>query len=69
MAVQKRNDELVDLLSADFVRNQPEGFWHGHRTNVPSGVTFVIPADYQVIIAEEFDIMGDLDVYGELVVI
>lgn len=46
MAVQKRNDELVDILTADFARrDNPHGFWHGHLMKAPAGFTLVIPAD------------------------
>lgn len=69
MAVQKRNDELVDILSADFARNRPEGFWHAHRTNVPEFVTLTIPAEHQMLIYGAFTVNGALDVQGELVIL
>lgn len=69
MAVQQRNDELVSILEADFVRNQPQGFWHGHRTNVPAGVTLTIPAEHQVLIYGTFTVNGSLVVEGEMVVL
>lgn len=46
MAVQKRNDELVDILTADFPRkDNPAGYWHGHTMKAPAGFDLVIPAD------------------------
>lgn len=69
MAIQNRNDELVDILGADFVRNQPQGFWHAHRTNMPTGVTLEIPAEHQMLIAKRFAVKGRLEIKGEMVVI
>ena len=70
MAVQKRNDELVDILKADFVQlNNPSGYWHAHRTNVPSGFTLTIPAEHQLLIHGNFTVTGSLQVDGELVVL
>lgn len=70
MAVQKRNDELVDILKADFVQlGNPSGYWHAHRTDVPSVATLTIPAGHQMIIYRNFTVNGALDVQGELVVL
>lgn len=69
MAVQQRNDELVSILEADFVRNQPQGFWHAHRTNVPTGVTLEIPAEHQLLIYHALTVNGTLNIQGELVVL
>lgn len=70
MAVQQRNDELVDILSADFVRlGNPSGYWHAHRINVPSVATLTIPAEHQLIIYGNFTVNGSLQVDGELVVL
>lgn len=69
MAVQQRNDELVSILEADFVRNLPQGFWHAHRTDVPAGVTLEIPAGYQLLIYHALTVNGTLNIQGELVVL
>lgn len=70
MAVQKRNDELVDILKADFVQlNNPSGYWHAHRVNVPTGFSLTIPAEHQLLIHHAFTVSGALDVQGELVVL
>lgn len=70
MAVQKRNDELVDILSADFPRkDNPHGFWHGHRVNVPIEFELDIPEEIQVLVWGEFTVAGALNIDGELVVI
>lgn len=70
MAVQVRNDEMVDILKADFVeKGNPAGYWHGHRTNVPSGFTLEIPAEHQLLIYGNFTVTGSLQVDGELVVL
>lgn len=70
MAVQKRNDELVDILTADFVRrDNPHGFWHGHRVNVPTGFSLEIPEEHQVLVWGKFTVNGELIVNGQLVVI
>lgn len=39
------------------------------KTSVASGELLTIPSGYQYIVAEDFDVAGDLDIYGELVVI
>lgn len=70
MAVQVRNDELVDILKADFVQlGNPSGYWHAHRTNVPADFTLTIPADHQLVVYGTFTVIGDLRVEGDLVVI
>ena len=70
MAVQKRNDELVDILRPDFVdKNNPSGYWHAHRINVPTGFSLTIPAEHQLLIYHAFTVNGTLDVQGELVVL
>lgn len=70
MAVQKRNDELVDILKADFVQlGNPSGYWHAHRTNVPTVATLTIPAEHQLVIYHNFTVNGALDVQGELVIL
>jgi hypothetical protein len=70
VAVQQRNDEMVDILKADFVQlNNPAGYWHGHRINVPTGFALEIPEEYQLIIYRAFTINGSLDVQGELVIL
>lgn len=69
MAVQVRNDELVSLLTPDFVRNQPQGFWHAHRVNVPPAITVEIPAEHQLVIHGNFTVNGALNIQGELVVL
>lgn len=52
MAVQKRNDELVDILTADFPRkDNPHGYWHGHTMKAPAGFTLLIPADISYVAA------------------
>ena len=71
MAVQKRNDELVDILKADFVQlNNPSGYWHGHRQIVPAGFTLVIPTDHVLTVAD-FEVIagGSLEIAGVLMVI
>lgn len=53
MAVQQRNDELVDILKADFVQlGNPSGYWHGHRQIVPASVSLLIPANFCVTVAD-----------------
>lgn len=70
MAVQQRNDELVDILKADFVeKGNPSGYWHAHRTNVPTLFALTIPAEHQLIIYGNFTVNGALQVDGELVVL
>lgn len=70
MAVQKRNDELVDILTADFVRrDNPHGFWHGHRINVPTEFDLEIPSEIQVLVWGGFTVSGGLTIDGELVVL
>ena len=39
------------------------------KISVGSGEVLTIPSGYQYIVAEEFDVVGNLDIYGELVVI
>ena len=52
MAIQKRNDELVDILTPDFVRrDNPRGFWQTLQV-IPAGIELVIPANYVVTVAE-----------------
>lgn len=70
MAVQQRNDELVDILKADFVQlGNPSGYWHAHRVNVPTGFTLEIPAEHQLLIAKRFTVKGRLEIKGEMVII
>lgn len=70
MAVQVRNDELVDILKADFVQlGNPSGYWHAHRTNVPADFELTIPADHQMIIYGAFTVDGILHLEGELVLL
>lgn len=70
MAVQKRNDELVDILTPDFVRrDNPHGFWHAHRANVPTEFDLEIPAEHQLLIYGSFTVSGGLTIDGELVVL
>lgn len=66
MALQKRNDELVDILSADFVRNQPQGFWHGHSQIVPAGIALTIPANHILVVADfEIEAGGTLEIEAD----
>lgn len=70
MAVQQRNDELVDILKADFVQlNNPSGYWHAHRVNVPTLFTLKIPAEHQYLVHGLFTVDGELQIEGEMVVI
>lgn len=64
MAIQKRNDELVDILKADFVQiNNPSGYWHGHRQIVPANVSLTIPANFCVTVSEfEIESGGSLEI-------
>lgn len=39
------------------------------KVSVDAGELLTIPAGYQYIAAEQFVVIGDLDIYGELVVI
>ena len=66
MAVQKRNDELVDILRPDFVeKGNPSGYWHGHRMTVPTGVALVIPADHAIVVPRfEVTGTGSLEISG-----
>lgn len=67
MAVQKRNDELVDILTSDFVRkDNPHGFWHGHRMSVPTGFDLVIPDDHCHTVAFfEIETGASLEIEGD----
>lgn len=67
MAVQARNDELVDLLTPDFPRrNDPHGFWHGHSMIAPAGVALVIPDDFAVVVPWfEIEAGASLEIQGD----
>lgn len=76
MAVQKRNDEMVNLLSADFIQNRANTVSYQHifndfqaKNSIASDETITIASGYQRIAWDTFTISGSLTVAGDLVIL
>lgn len=76
MAVQKRNDEMVDILTADFIRNLGGAVDYTRLNNnfqiknsVDSGESITIAAGYQRLAWSSFTVAGTITIAGDLVVL
>lgn len=75
MAVQKRNDEMVNLLSADFIQNRANTVGYQHlfndfqiKNSIAADQTITIAAGHQRLAWNIFTINGSLTVNGDLVI-
>lgn len=76
MAVQKRNDEMVDILTADFIRNLAGAIDYTRINNnfqvknsVASDESITIAAGYQRLAWNNFTVTGTITVAGDLVIL
>lgn len=76
MAVQKRNDELVNLLTADFIRNLTGTVSYINMANdfqvknsVAADEVITIASGYQRLAWDSFTIIGTCNVSGDLVIL
>jgi len=71
MAIQQRNSEMVNLLKADFVHKADSLWANGPQVRrvIADGQTLTIFGNYQYIVADRFEVIGTVDVQGDLVII
>ena len=69
-----RSYEPADTAQPSIIFNEfldwiEGGYLEATKTVIPTGITFTIPADHQLIVYGNYDVVGDLDCIGDLIIL